>query len=42
MHKVFTGEVWLVHEWGPAIPSLPVEQTVTIKHELILAVTVQP
>jgi hypothetical protein len=41
MHKIFAGEVWLVHKWGPAVLSLEVEQTATIE-QLIFAVTVRP
>jgi hypothetical protein len=41
MHKIFAGEVWLVHKWGPAVLSLKVEQTATIE-QLIFAVTVRP
>lgn len=40
MHKIFAGEFWLAHKWGPTVPPSEVEQTITIKHELIFVVTV--
>jgi hypothetical protein len=38
VHEIFAREVWLVYEWSPAVPSLEVEQTITIKHELIVTI----